>query len=119
MHDSPDQYLKVLRQSFARVGLRTMTFPLSAPSGVPASPAAAADTPAGDTAAQPRPGTLHGITIPWPELPDASGLLDYLMRDDVLCWVRREGGLVGFGEAARFSTSSPAPCRQAAAPRCY
>lgn len=92
-----------------------MTFPLSAPSGVPETPAATVDTPAGKTAAQPRPGSLRGITIPWPELPDAAGLLDYLMRDDVLCWVRRDGGLVGFGEAARFTTTGPGRFREAAA----
>ncbi|MFD1213223.1 isochorismate synthase [Arthrobacter sp. GCM10027362] len=85
-----------------------MTIPLSAPSGLP-------ETPARGAGAQPPPGPLRGITIPWSALPDASGLLDYLVRDDVLCWVRRDGGLVGFGEAARFSASGPGRFREAAA----
>ncbi|NKX51372.1 hypothetical protein HER39_12495, partial [Arthrobacter deserti] len=92
-----------------------MTFPLSAPSGVPETPAAGpADAAAREAGAGPA-GTLRGITIPWSALPDASGLLDYLVRDDVLCWVRRDGGLAGFGEAARFTTSGPQRFREAAA----
>jgi menaquinone-specific isochorismate synthase len=35
------------------------------------------------------------------------GLPSYLVRDDVLCWTRREAGLVGFGEAARFTATGP------------
>lgn len=41
------------------------------------------------------------------------GLSEFLVRDDVLCWVRREGGLVGFGEAARFTTRGPKRFREA------
>jgi menaquinone-specific isochorismate synthase len=35
------------------------------------------------------------------------GLPSYLVRDDVLCWTRREAGLVGFGEVARFTATGP------------
>jgi menaquinone-specific isochorismate synthase len=30
-----------------------------------------------------------------------------LVRDDVLCWTRREAGLAGFGEIARFTATGP------------
>ncbi|NKX53476.1 isochorismate synthase [Arthrobacter mobilis] len=61
------------------------------------------------------PDTLRGITIPWAALPDTAGLLEYLVRDDVLCWVRRDGGLAGFGEAARFTATGPERFRAASA----
>ena len=35
------------------------------------------------------------------------GLPSFLVRDDLLCWTRREAGLVGFGEVARFTATGP------------
>ena len=35
------------------------------------------------------------------------GLPSFLVRDNVLCWTRREAGLVGFGEIARFTATGP------------
>lgn len=49
--------------------------------------------------------TLRSLTIPLGQLPSATGLLDYLVRDEALCWIRRGTGLLGFGEAARFTTT--------------
>jgi menaquinone-specific isochorismate synthase len=94
----------------------TMTSPLSPSSGLPGTrPAAAAAGPDSEAADQLPAGTLRGITVEWPAVPDTQGLLEYLVRDDVLCWVRREGGLAGFGEIARFTASGPDRFQQAAA----
>ena len=41
----------------------------------------------------------------WRIIP--GGLPSFLVRDDVLCWTRREAGLVGFGEVARFTATGP------------
>ena len=40
-------------------------------------------------------------------LPDPGPLLDLLPADDPFCWLRREEGLVGWGEAVRIDTSGP------------
>lgn len=94
----------------------SMTSALSPSSGLPGTrPAAAAVGTAPEAADQPPTGTLRGITVEWPAVPDTQGLLEYLVRDDVLCWVRREGGLAGFGEVARFTASGPERFQQAAA----
>ncbi|MCC9203910.1 isochorismate synthase [Arthrobacter sp. zg-Y769] len=51
--------------------------------------------------------TLRSVTVPVGELSAAMGLLEYLVLDEQLCWIRRREGLVGFGEAARFTSSGP------------
>ena len=94
----------------------SMTSALSPSSGLPGTRPAAAAVGTAPEAADPSPsGTLRGITVEWPAVPDTQGLLEYLVRDDVLCWVRREGGLAGFGEVARFTASGPDRFQQAAA----
>jgi menaquinone-specific isochorismate synthase len=35
------------------------------------------------------------------------GLLDYVVRNDAHTWIRRGGGLVAFGEVARFTSDGP------------
>lgn len=49
--------------------------------------------------------TFRTLTVPLDG--NAGGLPQFLVRDDVLCWTRREAGLVGFGEIARFTVSGP------------
>jgi menaquinone-specific isochorismate synthase len=51
--------------------------------------------------------TLRTLTVPLDGESAPEGLPPYLVRDDVLCWTRREAGLVGFGEAARFTATGP------------
>ena len=51
--------------------------------------------------------TLRTLTVPLDGESTPEGLPSYLVRDDVLCWTRREAGLVGFGEAARFTATGP------------
>lgn len=51
--------------------------------------------------------TLRTLTVPLHGESAPEGLPSYLVRDDVLCWTRREAGLVGFGEAARFTATGP------------
>lgn len=51
--------------------------------------------------------TLRTLTVPLDGESTPGGLPSYLVRDDVLCWTRREAGLVGFGEAARFTATGP------------
>src|SRR6185312_8742107 len=131
MHDSPLHCLKDrhppanpgvrVRRSRAgrcspdgRVGLMSMTSALSPSSGLPGTRPAATAVGTAPEAAQASTGTLRGITVEWPAVPDTQGLLEYLVRDDVLCWVRREGGLAGFGEVARFTASGPDRFQRAA-----
>lgn len=47
------------------------------------------------------------LTVPLDAESFRGGLPSFLVRDDVLCWTRREAGLVGFGEIARFTVSGP------------
>ncbi len=47
------------------------------------------------------------LTVPLDAESFRGGLPSFLVRDDVLCWTRREAGLVGFGEIARFTGSGP------------
>ncbi|MDQ0212618.1 menaquinone-specific isochorismate synthase [Arthrobacter bambusae] len=47
------------------------------------------------------------MTVPLDVDSSSGGLPSFLVRDDVLCWSRRENGLVGFGELARFTASGP------------
>ncbi|HCB58819.1 MAG TPA: isochorismate synthase, partial [Arthrobacter bacterium] len=47
--------------------------------------------------------TFRTLTVPLDGNASAGGLPQFLVRDDVLCWTRREAGLVGFGEIARFT----------------
>ncbi|WP_427129537.1 isochorismate synthase [Pseudarthrobacter sp. S9] len=47
------------------------------------------------------------LTVPLDAESFPGGLPSFLVRDDVLCWTRREAGLVGFGEIARFAATGP------------
>ena len=51
--------------------------------------------------------TLRTLTVPLDGESTPGGLPSYLVREDVLCWTRREAGLVGFGEVARFTATGP------------
>ncbi|MET1086991.1 MAG: isochorismate synthase [Arthrobacter sp.] len=51
--------------------------------------------------------TFRTLTVPLDGQQFAGGLPSCLVRDDVLCWTRREAGLVGFGEIARFTATGP------------
>ena len=51
--------------------------------------------------------TLRSVTVPVGELSATIGLLEYLVLDEQLCWIRRGEGLVGFGEAARLTSTGP------------
>jgi menaquinone-specific isochorismate synthase len=51
--------------------------------------------------------TFRTLTVPLDGQQFAGGLPSFLVRDDVLCWTRREAGLVGFGEIARFTATGP------------
>ncbi len=51
--------------------------------------------------------TFRTLTVPLDGKSSPGGLPDFLVRDDVLCWTRREAGLVGFGEIARFAATGP------------
>ncbi|WP_461172177.1 chorismate-binding protein [Arthrobacter sp. Z1-9] len=51
--------------------------------------------------------TFRTLTIPLDGQKFGGGLPSFLVRDDVLCWTRREAGLVGFGEIARFTATGP------------
>ncbi|MCP8998204.1 isochorismate synthase [Pseudarthrobacter sp. RMG13] len=51
--------------------------------------------------------TFRTLTVPLDGTASAGGLPQFLVRDDVLCWTRREAGLVGFGEIARFTATGP------------
>lgn len=73
-----------------------MTFPSPA-----VHPASSTHAPA------PLAGPLRSITIELGDITSLTGLMDYLVRHDILCWVRREEGLVGFGELLRIDTSGP------------
>lgn len=54
-----------------------------------------------------RNSTLKSLTVPLNGESTPGGLPSFLVRDDVLCWTRREEGLVGFGELAKFTTKGP------------
>lgn len=54
-----------------------------------------------------RTGTFKTLTVPLDGRSFSGGLPSFLVRDDVLCWTRREAGLVGFGEIARFTATGP------------
>src|SRR6478736_4952717 len=51
--------------------------------------------------------TFRTLTVPLDAETFPGGLPSFLARDDVLCWTRREAGLVGFGEIARFTATGP------------
>ncbi|RKR20753.1 isochorismate synthase [Arthrobacter oryzae] len=51
--------------------------------------------------------TFRTLTVPLDAETFPGGLPSFLVRDDVLCWTRREAGLVGFGEIARFTATGP------------
>jgi menaquinone-specific isochorismate synthase len=51
--------------------------------------------------------SFRTLTIPLDGTAFPGGLPSFLVRDDVLCWTRREAGLVGFGELKRFTATGP------------
>ncbi|QSZ49851.1 isochorismate synthase [Arthrobacter sp. D5-1] len=51
--------------------------------------------------------TLRTLTVPLDVKSSSGGLPSFLVRDDVLCWSRREAGLVGYGELTRFNATGP------------
>ena len=51
--------------------------------------------------------TFRTLTVPLDGKTSPAGLPQFLVRDDVLCWTRREAGLVGFGELTRFTATGP------------
>jgi menaquinone-specific isochorismate synthase len=51
--------------------------------------------------------TFRTLTVPLDAESFPGGLPSFLVRDDILCWTRREAGLVGFGEIARFTATGP------------
>lgn len=51
--------------------------------------------------------TFRTLTVPLDGKASPEGLPQFLVRDDLLCWTRREAGLVGFGEIARFTATGP------------
>lgn len=51
--------------------------------------------------------TLRSLTVPLSVPSAAIGLLEYLVRNDQLCWIRRGEGLVGFGETLRHTSTGP------------
>lgn len=51
--------------------------------------------------------TFRTLTVPLDGKAFPGGLPSFLVRDDVLCWTRRESGLAGFGEITRFTASGP------------
>jgi len=55
----------------------------------------------------PRTRIIRTLTVPLEADSFPGGLPSFLVRDDVLCWTRREAGLVGFGEVARFTATGP------------
>ena len=54
-----------------------------------------------------RTGIIKTLTVPLDGKKFPGGLPAFLVRDDVLCWSRREAGLAGFGEIARFTATGP------------
>ncbi|MET3810084.1 isochorismate synthase [Arthrobacter sp. UYEF3] len=50
---------------------------------------------------------IRTLTVPLDADSFPGGLPSFLVRDDVLCWTRREAGLVAFGEVARFTATGP------------
>ena len=50
---------------------------------------------------------IRTLTVPLDADSFPGGLPSLLIRNDVLCWTRREAGLVGFGEVARFTATGP------------
>ncbi len=51
--------------------------------------------------------TFRTLTVPLDGKAFPGGLPSFLVRDDVLCWTRREAGLAGFGEIGRFTATGP------------
>ncbi|MFC3300255.1 isochorismate synthase [Arthrobacter agilis] len=62
------------------------------------------------TALTPAPGQSRGlrsITMARGDMDPRTGLLDYVVRNDAHTWIRRGGGLVAYGETARFTVTGP------------
>ncbi|PPB49036.1 isochorismate synthase [Arthrobacter pityocampae] len=62
------------------------------------------------TALPPAPGQSRGlrsITVTRADMDPRTGLLDYVVRNDAHTWIRRGGGLVAYGETARFTVTGP------------
>ncbi|MCB5283133.1 MULTISPECIES: isochorismate synthase [Micrococcaceae] len=51
--------------------------------------------------------TFRTLTVPLDAASFPGGVPSLMVRDDLLCWTRREAGLVGFGEVARFTATGP------------
>jgi len=51
--------------------------------------------------------SLRSLTVPLGVPSAAIGLLEYLVRNDQLCWIRRGEGLMGFGEVLRHTSTGP------------
>ncbi|MBG6183865.1 menaquinone-specific isochorismate synthase [Arthrobacter sp. CAN_A214] len=54
-----------------------------------------------------RIGGLRSITLSRGPIEPNTGLLDYVVRNDAHTWIRRGGGLVAYGETARFTGAGP------------
>ncbi|WP_394248244.1 isochorismate synthase [Arthrobacter pityocampae] len=62
------------------------------------------------TALPPAPGQSRGlrsITVARAAMDPRTGLLDHVVRNDAHTWIRRGGGLVAYGETARFTVTGP------------
>ncbi|WP_434993517.1 isochorismate synthase [Arthrobacter sp. Ld5] len=62
------------------------------------------------TALPPAPGQSRGlrsITVARADMDPQTGLLEYVVRNDALTWIRRGSGLVAYGETARFTVTGP------------
>ncbi|MFJ6001051.1 isochorismate synthase MenF [Arthrobacter sp. NPDC092385] len=62
------------------------------------------------TALTPAPGQSRGlrsITVARGDMDPRTGLLEYVVRNDAHTWIRRGGGLVAYGETARFTVTGP------------
>lgn len=50
---------------------------------------------------------LRSITVARGDIDPQTGLLEYVVRNDAHTWIRRGGGLVAYGETARFTVTGP------------
>jgi isochorismate synthase len=64
-------------------------------------------SPTALTPAPGRPRGLRSITVARRDMDPRTGLLEYVVRNDAHTWIRRGGGLVAYGETARFTVTGP------------
>ncbi|MHA7240062.1 isochorismate synthase [Arthrobacter sp. TMS1-12-1] len=50
---------------------------------------------------------LRSITVARTDMDPQAGILDYVVRNDAHTWIRHGGGLVAYGETARFTVTGP------------